>query len=483
MSLVKSLLAAAAALSLAGCASLAPPQARLPEEVRAALSQAGLPEQSLAVVAFPLSERGAGLRVQAERPMQPGSTMKLVTAAVALDRLGPGSTGRTELLAEGYRPGAAVLEGPLYLRGLGDDQLDWGALNTLLRRLREQGLAEIRGGLVVDRGLFRPARPDLGVPFFDEAPWAYYNVIPDALHLNGDLLSLLLESDGQQLRARFFPAWPGIAIDTSAFTLADRACKDWEQGWQIPELHQDKPGGPVTVRLLGSFPRHCRIEERFNMVDRQLVATQALRQMWRELGGSIAGEDREAATPAGALVLAQHQGRPLGELLRPVMKQSDNALTRSIYLRIGAAAAGPGEDSGAAAERVVREWFRARGIADAGMVLDNGSGLSRSERLSASQLAGLLAASQDGRHGPELLATLPVAGVDGTLRNQMKGTAAEARARMKTGTLRNVSGLAGYVPDSRGRLWVVAAFLNDERSNGTVRRKVLDVLIDWVARR
>ncbi len=468
-----------ATLSLAGCASLQPAAPSLPAEVRTALDAAGMPESALGVVAFALDAPDQGLRLQADRAMQPGSAMKLVTAIVALDRLGSHSRGRSELLAEAA-PQGDVLPGPLYLRGGADSALDWGALWLMLRQLREQGVREIQGGLVVDRQLFLPARADLGAAPFDEAPEFPYNVIPDALNLNGQLLRYLLQSDGERVQARLFPAWPGMKLDTSRLTLNERPCADWARDWRVPELGRD--AGGVVVMLQGGFPKHCRASPELNLVDRQWLAAQSLRQLWRELGGVIEGPDREAATPAGAVVLASHQGRPLIEDLFTMMKRSDNALTRLTYLRLGAAAAAPGEPTAAAAERVVRAWFAEQGIADQGLVLDNGSGLSRSERITPAQLAALLQAAQRGRHGPELLVSLPVAGVDGTLTRRFKGGPAEGRARLKTGTLRNAMALAGYLPDARGRLWVVVALLNDEQA-AAKGRPVLDALIEWLAGR
>ncbi|MDN3544842.1 D-alanyl-D-alanine carboxypeptidase/D-alanyl-D-alanine-endopeptidase [Kinneretia asaccharophila] len=479
--ITKSLSLMGAALLLSGCASLNSVGPDLPAELRQALQGAGLPESALAVVAVPLQggEPGrGGLQVQPERLMQPGSIMKLVTSVVALDRLGPNSRGQTELLADTPVRGE-VLEGPLYLRGGADDQLDWGALWQMLRQLREQGLREIRGGLVIDRSLFTPGRLDIGVPAFDEAPEFPYNVIPDALYLNGQLLGLRLQSDAQQLQARLSPAWPGMRVDASGMRLADRACQDWASGWLLPAMTWQ--GGEAVVQLRGSFPRHCTVEPQLNLIERQWIATQALRQIWRELGGSLAGEDREGTTPAGAVRLALHQGRPLAELMYGMNKRSDNPLTRLVYLRLGAAAPGPGEDSRAAAERQIRAWFAEQGIDAQGLVMDNGSGLSRSERISARQMVALLLASQRGRHGPELLVSLPVAGVDGTLSRRLREGPAAGRARLKTGTLRDVTALAGFVPDAAGRTWVVAAMLNDERA-GPRGSAVLDGLIDWLAR-
>ncbi|MEJ5999886.1 D-alanyl-D-alanine carboxypeptidase/D-alanyl-D-alanine endopeptidase [Paucibacter soli] len=465
-----------ASLVLSGCAALAPASHELPAPVRAALQRAGLPEQSLGVVAFPLDAPGRGLRWRADAAMQTGSTMKLVTAIVALDKLGPNQRGRTELLATAA-PQDGVLQGPLYLRGGADPELDWGVLHSLLRELREQGLHELRGGIVVDRTRFQPARPELGRPPFDEQPEFPYNVIPDALHLNGSLLDLALQSDGAGLvQARLSPAWPGLNVDASGLQPSDRACQDWEDDWLPPEVQDGQ------LRLRGAFPRHCSQRQAINVFDRQLLTGAALRALWQELGGALPGEVGEGATPAHARLLASHSGRPLGELMRGVMKRSDNALTRLTFLSLGAAhpqAASFASTQEAAADQV-RQWLAEHRIAAPELVLENGSGLSRTERIAPASLAAMLAAAWRGPYAPELLSSLPLAGVDGTLGRRLKGTPAEARARLKTGTLRNVVGLAGYVYDAGGRPWVMVALLNHDAAPEK-GRPVLDALAAWLA--
>lgn len=474
---ITALVLLAAALAATGCATrLDTP----PAPVDTALRAAGVPASSLAVVAYPMDAPGTGLRLNADMPMAPASTMKTITAVVALDRLGPNSRGQTQLLTAGeVRDGR--LEAPLVLKGGGDADLDWGALWTMLREVRERhGIRDLAGGILVDRGLFNPARPEIGAPRFDEQAEFPYNVIPDALHLNGNLLQYDLWADDRGLTVRPFPQFGGLAIDTSGVTLNDKACKDWDDGW-MPSRFDALPGGGGRLTLAGEFPRGCQVSQALNVLDRQWETAQALRQLWGSLGGTLSGEVREGAAPEGARLLAQHRDRPLAELLRPIMKSSDNALARMLYLRLGASAAQPGEDTREAAARVVREWFAAQKIDAGGITLENGSGLSRTERASAAQMAAMLAASARGPHGPELLATLPVAGVDGTLSRRFKGTAAEGRARMKTGTLRDVVALAGFVPDSAGKTWIVVAIVNDDQAMKA--RPAIDALVDWVARR
>lgn len=431
----------------------------------------------LGVVAYPLSDPARGLRLNADLPQQPGSTMKVVTTVVALERLGTNARGRTDLLAAGG-PDLGVVKGPLYLRGGGDTDLDWGALWGLLRQLREQGISDIQGGLVVDRNLFNPPRMDVGAAPFDESPEFQYNVIPDALNLNTSLLGFVLQSDATAVSVRTSPVLPDLVLDTRSFALNDNPCPRWESTWVLPELRVF--GGTPQLRFQGQFPRNCSQHLDLNLVDRQWVTTHMVRQIWSQLGGKMSGPDAEGSTPAEAMVLASHQGRPFAEVARGMMKRSDNPLTRLTYLRLGAKAAVDGEPTLQAAARSVHAWFASNGIPTDGLVMDNGSGLSRSERITTQQMAAVLATAYQGPYAPELLASLPVAGVDGTLSRRFKGTVVEGRARLKTGTLRNVVALAGYVRDQQERVWVVVALLNHDDASKK-GGPVLDKVVEWVA--
>lgn len=460
----------------AGCASWTPDD-QLPPTVRQALLEAGMGVEDLGLLAMPVTGNGRGLRHNAQRAMQPGSTMKVVTTAVALDLLGSNARSRTDLLAT-VTPTGGVLAGSLYLRGGADTDLDWGALWTLLRQLRETGVRHIQGGLVVDRTLFLPARLDIGVPPFDESPEFQYNAIPDALYLNGNVMGFTLTADSHKFTATISPALPGLQIDSSAIELIDRPCAAWEAGWKIP-LVQDQ-SGKATVVLAGQFPRNCSQRQDLNVLDRQWITRSVVRQIWAQLGGQLDGVDSEGATPAGATVLASHLGRPFAEVARGMMKRSDNPLTRQTYLRLGVKAAKPQEPTLDAAARVVREWFSARGIATDGLVLDNGSGLSRSERITPQQMVEVLNSARRGVHWPDLWASLPLVGVDGTMSRRMKGSAAEGRARLKSGTLKNALAVAGYVLDQNDQPWVVVAMVNHDAA--AIRgRPVLDTIVEWVA--
>ena len=178
--------------------------------------------------------------------------------------------------------------------------------------------------------------------------------------------------------------------------------------------------------------------------------------------------------------------------LAPSARTPLSALARTLFLSLGSLDPDPWygsrpqaptvETTAMRAERAVRNWMRAQGIDDTGLVLENGSGLSRIEKVSALQLALALRAGLRSNWAPEFMSSLPIAGMDGTMRRRLKDSPAAQRGRFKTGGLRNVAAVAGYVPDAAGRQCIVVGIVNSELVGGGNGRVVLDALIDWVAR-
>lgn len=470
--------AAALALLLA-CTGPATQAQGLPEPVLQALNQARLPASALAVAALPLNQDAVPWGVQAKRPMQPGSSMKLVTSIVALDRLGPNHRGFTELRTAAPLVGG-TLQGDLALVGGGDVELGVPQLWALLVDLQQAGVTHITGQLLLDRTRYQPARLDLGLPPFDDAPEFPYNVIPDALNVAGSLLPFELRATETGVQAGTVPRLGGVEFEPR-MGLVNARCQDWDDHWKPATVQAD--GERTRIVLNGAFPRGCTVRAELQLLDRNELTERLFRSLWQGLGGTWAGRAVEQAAPAGARTLARREGRPWGELLRQVNKQSDNAWTRVLFLELGAARAAvqPGQPTLQLAAQAVREWFSEQGISTAGLVMDNGSGLSRSERISPLQMAQLLVAASKGRHAADFAMSLPTVGVDGTMRNRIKDSPATGWARLKTGTLRNVVALAGYVRDPQGRPWAISMMINDDE--GAHRgRPVLDALVDHVAR-
>jgi len=469
-------------------AGAALPAGALPQPVAALLAANRIAPASLG--ALVLRGDQVVLAHGAERPMQPASTMKLVTTLVSLEQLGPVFRGRTELLSNGEVKNG-VLQGDLVLRGGADADLSGEVLETMLRALELSGIERIEGNLVLDRSLFNPARQDLGVPPFDESPEAYYNVIPDALLANKNMLQIDMRSTGKSMQLDMQPALEGVRV-VSEMRLVDADCAKWEDGWKLPEAVKGADGR-IEVVLRGTFPKNCAKTNSINVVDRDDYLDGLFRMKWKQLGGRLDGKAVAGVAPPDARLLALHTARALPEVVRDTNKPSDNALARTLFLSLGALEADPvlgsrplppvpGQSTYTRADQVVRNWMRARGIDDSGFVIENGSGLSRIERISPLQMGGLLQAGLRSNWAPEFQASMPIVAVDGTMRRRLHGSPAAGRARLKTGTLRNVVAVAGYVPDANGVQNVVVAIVNDERAGEGRGRAVLDALVDWVAR-
>ncbi|HEU4818903.1 D-alanyl-D-alanine carboxypeptidase/D-alanyl-D-alanine endopeptidase [Janthinobacterium sp.] len=471
-------------------------QAQLPESVSLLLRSANIPEDAMGAIV--LRGNTTVLSHGAERSMQPASTMKLVTTAVGLEQLGPIFRGRTELRTSADVING-VLKGDLILRGGADTDFNADVLEHMLQTLRNQGIVKIKGDLILDRQLFQPARPDIGAPPFDESAEFRYNVIPDALLLNTNLLDINMNSTDRQLSILMQPPLENVSI-TSDMKLIKGSCARWEDGWRPPEYRRDA-GGKLQVILHGTFPQNCSKATSINVLDRNDYADRLFRATWKRLGGTITGTVREApltglpptAEPVGTRMLADHVARALPEVLRDINKTSDNTLARTLFLSLGSlqsdgwlgsrpvAMAAP-EDTATRARQVIQEWFQRHHIDTQGMLVDNGSGLSRTGRIAPAQMAGVLQAMQYSPWAPEFQSSLPIVALDGTMRKRLLNSPAAARARIKTGTLKNVVAIAGYVPDANNQQCVVVAMINSDLVGNGNGRAAVDALIEWVAR-
>ena len=452
----------------------------LPDQVVQLMREAKLPLEALGVAVLRASDGVVLLEHFADRPLQPASTLKVLTAIVALEHLGPTFRGRTELRTAALRKNDE-LRGDVVLRGLGDADLDWRALQGVLQTLRFSGVRVITGDLILDRTYFQPSRPDVGVPPFDESPEFRYNVIPDALLLNSNLMRLELASDALGVRIGATPVLDRVSFD-SDLQMVDKPCADWEDLWKLPTLTKMNDGR-IRITLKGEFPRNCSVATEINLLDRVDFADRLFRTMWAALSGTWNGAARDGVMAADTRLLAEHQSRTLAELNRDILKRSDNPITRLMYLTLGAQSkltADASTSTSERAEQMVRQWLQEKKINDAGLVLDNGSGLSRTERISATTLSGVLRAANLSRWAPEFLTGLPIVGVDGGMQKRLTDSAAMGVGRIKTGGLRNVVSVAGYVPDANGDLCVVVAILNHDDAKSSVGKPIVDAVLQWV---
>ena len=445
-------------------------RADLPPEVAAALARAKLPADALGVlVADADGKSPPRLLHRASVPMNPASVMKLVTTYVALDQLGPAFTWPTSVYLDGpVRDG--VLQGNLVIKGQGDPKLVVERLWLLLRRVQGLGIRLVAGDIVLDRSAFEVAPQDPGE--FDGERLRPYNASPDALLLNFKSLAFTFVPDvaAGVARLQTEPPLAGVLVPASV-ALSNEPCGDWRGALKADFAD------PLRVRFAGAYPVSCG--ERVWPVayaDPARFAPRMVEGLWRELGGALTGKVRDGRVPATLKPAFEVASPPLTEAIRDINKFSNNVMAQQLFLTLSAQARGTGTLDGS--RSMVATWWGARfGEADA-PVLDNGSGLSRNERISPQALGRLLQAAWASPVMPELLSSLPISGVDGTLRRskvRLPGT-----AHLKTGSLRDVVSIAGYVDAASGKRMVLVALVNHPNANAA--RPALDALVEWAAR-
>lgn len=458
----------------------------LPAPIAQALIDSGLPVSAVSLWVQAVDEDRPRLALQGDTPRQMASVMKLLTTGVALRTLGPAYRWHTATALDGRLDANGVLRGDVHIKASGDPSLDSMRLAEALRGWRDAGLREIRGDVVVDRGLF--ALPAHDAAAFDGQPLKPYNAGPDAWLLAHGAVSLVLRPDpakAGKVRSTLSPALADIRLDARGVTLdAQAPCGDWRQSLQL-----DIDPGPAqrrTVRLRGRYPATCQEQAwplRWPAATSLEHSARTFAAAWLEAGGRLRGQVRDGPWPAQPTPWLEWASPPLAEVVRDINKFSNNVMARQLFLTLGVDAETGRATLDTARIRVAeqvreatREGTAASPCEGMALQLDNGSGLSRTEIASAHCMARWVQVMWRNPSMPEWLASLPVAGMDGTARRM---TAAAGRAHLKTGSLDGVASLAGVLQDQRDRRWVVVAVVNDPRASAA--RQILQATVAWAA--
>lgn len=444
--------------------------AGFPDAFTAALKQAGIPLDHVAVVVQPLDAAVPVLSHNADAALNPASVMKLVTSFAALNQLGPGYAWTTDVWADGTIADG-VLSGDLVIKGHGDPTLTLERMWLLQRALRARGVRHIRGNLVLDTSHFDLSPIDPGA--FDGEPLALYNAAPGALVANFNATTLRLKPDADRVLIVPDIALPGVTL-TSRLALEDRTgCDGWKDA--LTPVFSD----PERLELVvtGRYARGCGEQAlTLNLFEPASTFDFIFRGLWAESGGTLTGATVSGVAPQSAPLL-KFSSEPLTEALVRLNKYSNNLMTRNLFLTLGAEAYGAPATPEKGA-RAVRDVLIQRGVPTRKLVLENGAGLSRIERISADALTRLLHAAWRSPLFAEFESALPIVAVDGTLRRRFNGSTLSGNAHLKTGTLRDVGALAGYVYTVEGRRVSFVMLVNHasaRRSEAAQR-----ALLEWV---
>lgn len=447
-----------------------------PASVTGALEKAGIPQEAVSIVVTEADSGEPLLSLNATQPMNPASTMKLLTTHAALKSLGPAYLWKTAIWAGGeIRDGK--LAGDLIIRGGGDPYLTVERLWLLQRALRQKGVREIAGNLVLDLSLYD--LPVLDAAAFDGEPLAAYNALPAPLVVNFNVQNLRLSPEGEGVSIKPETPLPGFRL-TSALRLTELPCNGWRS--QIKTRIPDP--GVAEVVFEGSYARACGEKNlALNLFEPPLNFALLFRALWEESGGQWQGAVMPGMAPLEMPPLLEFESPPLAEVIRPLNKYSSNIMSRMLFLTLGIKQSGAPATLGKSVV-ALRGVLEEEGLDFPELRLENGAGLSRDERISARSMARLLQAAARSPHFSEFESALPIAALDGTMKGRLNGNGngsgygAAGHAHLKTGTLKGVKTLAGYVLDRLGRRRALVFFIN--HPNAERGADAQDALIEWV---
>jgi len=507
----------------------------LPESVSAALKRAHIPLSSVSIV---VQETGAPkplVSLNADRAINPASTMKLLTTIAALETLGPAYRWKTEAYLDGKLENG-VLRGDLVFKGYGDPKLTVEQFWMWLHELRQRGLREIRGDIVLDHSFFEAVKQDPAK--FDHDPTRAYNVGTNALLLNFNAIHLHLVPNGHATTALLEPDLDGYTVVNRITTSTKLHCG----GEDAYKAHLDGH----NIVLEGSIPAGCgEADDYFSLLPQNEYFFAVFSALWKQLGGTVQGQLREGIAPADQVPFARYVSPPLAEVIRDINKFSNNTMARQLFLTLGAAeqenanqssgglltadskdrrdefsspqafnedslharqeggdtadselaiasppdtrplsGLGAGIDTPAAniarSIAAIQQWLNTQHLQFPELVLENGAGLSRRERISARHIAELLQRAMSSPFQAELEASLPILGMDGTVKKRFRDSDIAGYAHLKTGTLDGVKSIAGYVKAHNGKQWIVVFIVNNR--NAALAEPAQNALIEWLQR-
>ena len=445
----------------------------LPLPVQSTLNLRNLPHDTLSIHVEDLDSGEVLLQWHDDVPRNPGSTIKLLTTLVALDELGPTYTWHTDIYALG-EINDGRLDGDLLIKGYGDPFLVTERVWQMLRRVRQAGIREISGDLLLDDSYFNVADHDPAA--FDRQPLRAYNVAPNALLMNFKVVRYWFEPDhdANNVRVWLDPPLTNLQVDNQ-LALAAGSCRGYQRGITISaNATIDK------MTFSGKFPRGCK---RYAM-DRAVLGHMEFvfglfGSLWRESAGEFDGSWKNALAPRDVEPVVEFQSLPLADVITRINKYSNNVMARQLLYTLSAEILGePGTEAGG--RKAVGDWLQREGLLFSKFAFDNGAGLSRNARMTAADFGALLSFAWQQPYMPEYVASMSLAGLDGTLTRRLEDGPLQGKAHLKTGSLDHVAAIAGYLQARSGRRFTVVVLQNHEDVHRGTGDEVQEALLRWL---
>ena len=445
----------------------------LPQVINEEIRKSGIAKRDISIT---IKEAGKGGKVVASlnehKTRTPASMIKVLTTYAAVLKLGFDYRWPTKFYTTGTLQNG-VLEGDLLIKGFGDPTLNDEALDKIVSDIRAAGIGQIRGDIVIDRSYFRIGNKDSSG--FDENPYSAYNAMPDAMMFNERLVTVCVIPRENKVHKK--------NVDESYRVVdqlehVNKPCKG-KYSW--PGVKIDKREVIPTVYLKGKISKRCGKREICRVVTKPYKSFYyALKERLKKEGIPVGGSLKLRKIPKEAKGLFTHYSDPLEEIISETSKESNNLYARHLLLLLGAKVYGAPATVKKGRDAITSILDSKGALGEGKLRIDNGSGLSRTSKMNAKVLAQMYDDAYD-RYGSRWMETLSIAGVDGTIKKRFRNTVVKKRAWMKTGTLRRVKNIGGYVKNRAGKFYTVVIIINSPQAKYR-GAKLQDEIMKWLAK-
>ena len=429
----------------------------LPAGINNIINKSGIPKNDISIY---IKETGNGGRelasLNASKTRTPASVIKVMATYAAVLKLGFDYRWPTQFYTVGSLKNG-VLSGDLIVKGFGDPTLSSKDLISIVENIKAKGIKKIKGNIVIDRTYFAVGTKNNSG--FDKHTYSPYNAMPDAMMFNERVSTICITPNKNVVYKKVVD---GSYKIKNNLQRVNKPCKG-RYSW--PGIKIDNSSAIPEVWLQGKISKKCGKRNICKVITKPYKSFYyALKDALEKEGVTVTGKMRLNKVSSNANILFTHYSRSLEEIVSKTAKKSNNLYARHLLLYLGAKMYGaPATLS--KGRQAVEYILRSKGALDSGTLkIDNGSGLSRSAKLNAK----LLAKTYDNaysRYGTRWMKTLSIAGVDGTIKRRFRGTVVKNRAWMKTGTLKRVKNIGGYIKNKRGQLYTVVILVNTKKGS------------------
>jgi D-alanyl-D-alanine carboxypeptidase/D-alanyl-D-alanine-endopeptidase (penicillin-binding protein 4) len=410
----------------------------------------------------------------AHQKRTPASVIKILTTYAGVLGLGLDYRWDTQFLYQG-KIKRGVLYGDFYIKASGDPTLATKDIDEIVSQIRNSGIRKIKGNIIIDRTLFSVGSKNSSG--FDRNVYSPYNAMPDAIMFNKRQSTFCITPHGKRVRISKDVPDKSYKI-VNKLRIVNGSCR---RGRSWPRVSiKTNSSQRSTIFLSGKLSKRCGKRTICKVVSMPHRAFYyALRDGLKKGKIGVTGALKLKKTPKNAKYLFSHYSEPLEEVIATITKKSDNLMARQLFLTLGAKLYGAPSTTAKSRKAVERILNRYHILEPGTTFISNGSGLSRRAKLTAISLANLLEHAEKN-YGQRWMETLSVAGIDGTIHRRFANSVVYGRAWMKTGTIKGVKNIAGYVDGASGERYVVVVLVNDKYSR-KYGAKLANKVIEWVA--